>query len=30
MEELQASGMVTQEEWEGIAFGNAEKLLGIN
>ena len=29
MEALKTSGMVNQEEWENIAFGNAEALLKI-
>ena len=29
MEELKSSGMVTGEEWEGIAFRNAERLLKL-
>ena len=29
MEELRHSGLVTQSEWEGIVFGNAEKLLKL-
>jgi hypothetical protein len=29
IEDLRASGLVTQEELEGIAFRNAEKLLGL-
>lgn len=29
MEELKSSGLVTQSEWEAIAFGNAEKLLKL-
>ena len=29
MEELMVSGIVSEEEWDGIAYGNAEKLLGI-
>ena len=30
MQALQASGMVTDEEWEAIAHGNAEKFLGLD
>ena len=29
MEELRISGMVSLEEWEGIAYRNAEMLLRI-
>jgi len=29
IEDLRASGLVTQEELEGIVFRNAEKLLGL-
>lgn len=29
IENLRASGLVAQEELEGIAFRNAEKLLGL-
>lgn len=30
IEDLEASGVVTQEELEMIVHGNAEKLLGLN
>jgi predicted TIM-barrel fold metal-dependent hydrolase len=29
MEELKGSGLVEEEEWEGIAYRNAERLLGL-
>ena len=29
MEELKKSGLVTEAEWDAIAFGNAEKLLKL-
>lgn len=29
MQNLRASGWVTEEEWEGIAFNNAATLLKI-
>lgn len=30
MAELKESGIVGKEEWEGIAWKNAEKLFGLN
>lgn len=30
MSELKASGLVSAEEWNNIAYGNAQQLLRIN